>query len=134
MMGKLANYLFIMSGVVLLCYFFGLVENTPNAFLLNMALSPSSAWESTPLFTKVFSIIELFGGIVVAGAALYFQRSDFALMSVLVIPLLNFGWDFMSILQSVDVGGNPIVLLLFSPFMLVYVLTVIEWWRGVDTG
>ena len=131
-MGKLANYLFIMSGVMLLCYFFGLIDNTPNTTLLNMVLSPSS-WLTTPLFTKIITIVELFGGIVVAGIALYYQRTDFALMAVLVIPLFNFGWDFLAIFQNINTGDNPIALIVISPFLLVYMLSVIEWWRGVDS-
>lgn len=130
-MGKLTTYMFIMSGLLLLAYFFGLVENTATATLLNLLLNPSS-WESSVLYTKIILIVET---AIIVGATVFSvtQKSDFPLIALLVVPLFNFGWDFMSIFQKMSASNTILAVLVFSPFFLVYILTVVEWWRGFDT-
>lgn len=130
-MGKLTTYMFIMSGVILLAYFFGLVENTATSTFLNLLLNPGSLQTST-LYTKLILIVET---AIIVGATIFSvtQKSDFPLIALLIVPLLNFGWDFMTIFQKMSASNTTIAILVFSPFILVYILTVIEWWRGFDT-
>lgn len=130
-MGKLTTFMFLMGGIILLAYFFGLVQNTPTATLLNILLNPSG-FQDSAFYTKLILAIET---AIIVGATVFSitQRSDFPLIALLIIPILNFGWDFMSIYQKVNISNSYIATLIFSPFIIVFVLTVVEWWRGVDT-
>lgn len=130
-MGKLTTYMLVMSGIILLMYFFGLLENTATSGLLNLLLNPSE-FANSNLYVQIILIVEV---AVVVGATVFSitQRTDFPLIALLVVPLLNFGWDFMAV-YAIMASINPIIAtVIFSPLFIVYVLTVVEWWRGVDT-
>lgn len=131
-MAKLTTYLLVMSGIILLTYFFGLLENTATSGLLNLLLNPSDAGKSN-IYIQIVLVVEL---AVLVGATVFSltQRTDFPLIALLVMPLINFGWDFMAIYAIMASVNVVAATLIFSPVFLVYILTVIEWWRGVDTG
>ncbi len=50
---------------------------------------------------------------------------------VAVAPLLGFGWDFIIIFSTVASVSAMFAIMVFSPLMFLWLLTVLEWWRGV---
>jgi len=130
-MGKLATYLVLMSGLTLLFYFFGLVQNTGTSTLLTLVLSPENL-ENTSFSTLIISALSLAG--ILASVVLGFsnQNVELAATGTLAIFLFNLGWDFLSVFNRVRAQNEPLALLIFAPLLLLYCVTIVEWWRGRD--
>lgn len=130
-MGKLVTYMFLMIGIVLLLNLGGFIQDTPNNTLLNLALNPENT-QNTNIYLLIVGLVGTVGGIaiVVLGGV---TKTDFLVMAGLILPLFNIGWDFLIVFQTLS-DINPVVALLaLSPIFYVYIITVIEWWRGIST-
>ncbi|MBI2075236.1 MAG: hypothetical protein HYT82_01040 [Candidatus Harrisonbacteria bacterium] len=131
-MGKLTKYLIVMSGLMLIFYFMGLVEKTPNSILLNFVLDPISFQAST-LYIKVIAALELVAGATIVVGSIFGQRTELIITATFSIYMFNLFWDFMAVFSAVANANFVIALLLFSPLMVVYIVTVIEWFREMTT-
>ncbi len=132
-MGKLAIYLLVMSGLMLLFYFGGLISSTPNSALLNLLLDPESM-QTLPLALKVIMVLQ---GIGVAAGAIFIGyvthgKVDLIVLAPFTVYLFNLGWDFLVVYQNVAAVNKVMGILLFSPLFLLYMFTILEWWRGRD--
>lgn len=131
-MSKLTNYIFLMTGILLLMHFTGLVEGTPNSALFNLVMNPENI-PNSGLYNTILAIV----GVVMALSVItlgFVQKTDFILIATMITILFSFGWDFLVVFQKLNSINHVLALLIFSPLMIVYVITVVEWWRGVDTG
>ena len=126
-MAKLANYIFVMTGLVLLFYFFGFLENTFTSNIMNIIFNPTNVQFNTIIVVTITAMVG------VATALAVFLRTDTAIFAPMVAVLLNFAWDFLSVVGKVAATSPEIAMLVFAPIIVVYVLTVLEWWRGVTT-
>lgn len=130
-----------MTGLMLLFYFTGLIQDctgdglcentTPNSQLLNLALNPQSIRESS-LGVKILLSIEGLALIGAAVLALFYSRIELAILSTVAIYLFNLLFDFIAVYNTVREAHPVFAILLFAPLMVVYAITVIEWWRGND--
>lgn len=130
-MGKLTTYIIIMSGLMLLFYFTGLLGDTPNSALLDYLLSTEELGTSS-FNTQLLLVLE---GIVAVGiivAAVFSLNVELVLMGTLAIWLMNLFWDFLKVFMAVYSVNPVIAMLLFSPVMILYGVTIVEWWRGRD--
>jgi hypothetical protein len=131
MANKLTTYILVLSGLMLLFYFTGLLDNTINSTLLNVLLEPETLRTST-LVTKVILIIEaliaagLFIGTFLGGSPELAAKAPFTLY------LFNLFFDIIYIFNVVKEANVVIAILLFSPLLLLYVLTIVEWFGGHD--
>lgn len=133
-MSKIINYLMLFSGISLVFYFAGLLNNTATTTLLNLVLNPGSL-ENSNLMVTIFSISTAVIAVISTFVARS-QNSDFYLFIPLATLLFSFGWDFLSIytsLAALSVIGGVIGALVFGPLMIGYIIAVVEWWRGVST-
>ena len=131
-MGKLTTYILIMSGLMLLFYFSGLLpEGTVSNTLLSMLLNPGNlknspiGLDSDVLFTGVMT-----AGLVI-GYLLY-SNVELGITAIFVLAMGGFLWDFTRVYNVVYLANPVIAILLFSPVMLLFIITLIEWWRGRD--
>lgn len=129
MANKFYNYMMFMSGTLLLFYFLGLIEQGVTGTLMALLLDPASL-SGSAWFGIVFGTVASVLATAIAVKVLGF-RADIVIFSVLIAPLLGFGWDFLSIFSVVAESSRVFAILVLSPFMLLWVLTVMEWWRGV---
>lgn len=131
-MSKLTNMLGVMSGILLFCYFTGVLpSSSATGGLMSLILDPSSISSSNLAYVigGIITIAGLFGTV-------YFSRftpSDFYVMAPVITVFLGFGYDFLVIAQTLS-GGGPafaaVATLIFGPFTVLYVIGVVEWWRG----
>lgn len=129
-MGKLTTYILMMSGLTLLFYFTGLTDNTINSTLLTLLLNPSNL--STSALGTQISLVLI--GIATAGIVIGFfsQNSELILIAPFTIWLLGVLWDFLSVANKVY-SVNPVIsILFFSPLLLLFGVTIVEFWRGRD--
>lgn len=135
-MGKLSTYLITMSGIIIISYAFGLLQNTFTSAILNVVFNPTSA-ETSALFQFLLQpgtgFIALALSIVVT-AIVQVTKNDFMIIAPIVAVLLNFMFDFLAIFQVIAAATHTIVAtMIFSPLIVLYFFTVIEWWRGITT-
>lgn len=129
-MGKLTTYILMMSGLTLLFYFTGLTDNTINSTLLTLLLNPSNL--STSALGTQISLVLI--GIATAGIVIGFfsQNSELILIAPFTIWLLGVLWDFLSVANKVYSVNPVIAILFFSPLLLLFGVTIVEFWRGRD--
>ena len=130
-MGKLTRYIFIMSGLMILFYFSGLIQSTPNSNLLNILLSPEDLQNST-LASKLIAALEVIGGIGAVIFGFISKNTELAASTIFTGYLFNLGWDFLAVVSVVASANKILALLIFSPILIVYILTAFEFWRGTD--
>ncbi len=130
-MGKLTTYMIVISGLLLLFHLGGLIDKTPNAELLTAILNPENIKEGN-LGLKAIIAIEAIGlvGAVILG--LRGGNVELAASSLFAVFLLNFGWDLVRVFSVLRDANEVMALLILSPIMILYVITIVEWWRGRD--
>ncbi len=131
-MGKFANYLVLMSGLTILFYFAGLINQTPNSTLLNLLLDPSSFQDTTLSLKAIIAIEAILASAIVVGFALA-GNIELGVMSGFSIFLFNLLWDFIAVFSVVSAANPVIAVILFSPGIFLFIVTILEWWRGVTT-
>jgi len=134
-MAKFTNYILLLSGFFLIFYLFGLNNGITGA-LFDILLNPSSV--QSLMSSGALKVLGVFVSALGIGltAVAFITRSYFSESMVLLplIPLLlSFIYDFIAIYNTVASASTVLALLVLSPFILLYVFTVIEWWRGVST-
>jgi hypothetical protein len=131
-MGKLTNYLLLISVLLLLFHFGGLIADTPISYLLdNFLLRPENA-QSSNFYLIIWGIL---AGATTAGVLIGFithQSPEFYIFLALAPVFFLIGWDLVEIIVQVAQTNRYITLLLFSPLLLVYILSVVEWLRNRD--
>ena len=130
-MGKLTTYILVMSGLMILFYFAGLLEDTGSSTLLSMLLDPAG-YKTSSLNTQILLVLTgiATAGIIIIGIVTH--NVEWALMGTLAIWILNLLWDFVSIFNKVYSVNPVLAVLLFSPILFLFGITVVEWWRGRD--
>lgn len=130
-MGKLTTYILILSTALLLFHFAGLIGDTPISFLLNSLLNPENLQNSS-LFTQIGVGIAALGTIGIIIGAIAPQSSLWIIKGSIATILIIIGWDVLALINQVYLMNGEIALLLLSPFLVVYGVTVIEWLGGHD--
>lgn len=130
-MSKLLNYLGILATILIGAHILGLIENTGTSVILSWMANP----ESLNVSTFFASLINLFtfasiGTGAVAVGLLVSGRGDLAIKVGLASLLVLVGWDILGIYSAIKLINADFALLLISPILLIYFLTIIEWWEG----
>lgn len=128
-MEKTWNYLFIISGMMLVFYFTGLSTSsgTMLSFMLNLQNVNTTQWWLV--------VTGLLSGTSAATIIIGFvsKNVELALMAPLALFLLISGWDAIKIFIFLASLNYVIATLFIAPFMLMYIMVIIEYWRGRDT-
>ncbi|KKN05004.1 hypothetical protein LCGC14_1091720 [marine sediment metagenome] len=131
-MGKFANYLVLMSGLTILFYFAGLIDQTANSTLLNLLLDPSSFQDTTLALKAIIAIEAILASAIVVGFAIA-GNIELGVMSSFSIFLFNLLWDFTAVFSAVSAANPVIAIIFFAPGIFLFIVTILEWWRGVTT-
>jgi len=135
-MGKFTTYMFVMAGFFLVFYYLGISDNTWTSGLLTLLFNPSGAASTLGASGKLAILAPLLTGALAYGTVAIVTRQYFSESLVLVsfMPtLVAFLFDFIKLFVIVNGFNTIVALLIFAPMIIVYVLTIIEWWRGVPT-
>jgi len=144
-MGDFKKYLIIIMGVNFLFYLFGLLNGTATSFLFNLMLNPTLIQEYIPSIpTNPSEILTAGAWTLGIGAALFLTqraattlgttfRADFILFAGIVGVFLSFGYDMITVYQVLAEQNRIIATLIMSPLFLIYIVSVLEWWRGTST-
>lgn len=133
-MGKLAMYLVIISGVLLLFHFAGLVERTPNSYLLNATMNYQNIQQEDiyKLETGSNKGIGLKGYLAGAIAAaiiigFFVANTELALNSLFMLYIVSLLFDIFAVTAKVNSVNSILATLIFGPLILLLMLTIVEW-------
>jgi hypothetical protein len=130
-MGKATTYLAVISVIIIGFHFAGLIQDTPISWFMAALLEPQNLHNNS-FFTELEGILALFAGAgIVIGSILSSkieQGATIAFTSLLFI----IGWDMLAIYGILRQTNEMLAIILISPFLTIYLLSVIEWWRGKD--
>lgn len=129
-MSKLAVYIGILSVTLLAANLLGLIDNTGTSALISWMSHPSALFQTT-FYTDLINLLSLIAAAGVIVGFLVSAKTDFAIFAGVVPMLLLIGFDMVTIYQNIALINADFALLFFSPFLAIYVLTVMEWWRAV---
>lgn len=132
-MSKMTTWIGLMSGLSLLFYVGGVLSGTITSTLLDLALNPQNL-QTSSLYLTIGSVAALVITVVSTFVARS-QNSDFYLFYPVVLAMFSFGWDFLNVYAALGGSGSIgglVAILLFGPLMLMYMISVLEWWRGIE--
>ncbi len=119
--------------IILGFHFAGLIQNTPLSFLISSLLDPAQ-FQDFALSQQ--TIIALTGvglaGIVISSLAS--QKIQWIIVTSFVLVTITIGWDFIAIYNILANENRMLATLLLSPLIFIYVLTTMEWWRGISNS
>lgn len=128
-MEKLSQYLLIMSGMVLVFYFMGLITDTSSSTLLTLLLSPEG-FKNTSLMGLVGLSMSMVGFTTAVIVGFLNNNTELIVSYGAAILLLNYGWDFLKVYLVMYSANAVLAILIFSPVLFLYTFTVFDWWRG----
>lgn len=133
-MGKMTTFLLVISGTMLLFHLTGLVETgtTPNSVLLGYMLNPESLENSN---FNLQIVLALEGLLAIAGAVVIgviTKNFELSAVAPVAIFLFNTMFDIIIVFNKVREANPVLAIVIFGPFMLLFVITTLDWWRGRD--
>jgi len=132
-MGRMATYLVMASGLLLLFYFGGLLEGSASTsnLLLNALLNPQTLADAPIAAIGVAAITALALGGIFAGA-FFAGNLDLIALSSFAVFLLNLLWSFYDVYLRIAEANVVLAVIIFAPLLILLILTSVEWWRGRD--
>ena len=110
----------------------GLIENAGSVTLLGWLTNPASFNIST-IFQSMSEVLTLGtagASLVIAGALTFSGKADLAIFVVLAELFFLVGWDIYAIYQGLSAISPVLATIIVAPTMLIYSITVFEWWRA----
>lgn len=132
-MGKATTYILVISGMMLLFYYAGLLSGTAsvNSALLDLLLNVQNI-KDLGIWTKVVLVIELFatGAAIILGV---FRNSpELFVTAPIAIYMANLFFDFLIVYKVIASAAPVLAVLVFAPIIVLFTFTIVEWWRGRD--
>jgi hypothetical protein len=134
MANKLSLFILVFTGLTLLFYFSGLLttcedgvceSSSPNSALLSILLNPLS-FNIGSFATKVAIVLSALA-IATITIGFFNNNTELAARSTFGIYLLSLLWDFIVVVGKVYAENPVIAILLFSPILILFVITFIDW-------
>lgn len=131
-MGKLDMYVIVMATILILFHFAGLIEQTPNHFLMHLALHPEEIGASS-LYTLVLAVFAAAAVVGVVIGTLTHTTPDWVLITTLCTASVALIWDMSALFSSLETSiGTIFATAIIAPFMVLWLYVMVEWWRGRD--
>jgi hypothetical protein len=136
-MGKLTNLLIIMTAVIVIFNILGITNQSNGGGLIYIIFHPD-ALETSTAWAILFGTLGVFtiaGILFAAGTTAAGFKFDFTILvnSGVMTLLGSFLLDFISIYSTINQASTTIALFIFAPLVVIYFMTLIEWWRGITT-
>ena len=130
-MSKFINFMVLMCGILLLCHISGVIQDTPNSVLINLLIEPENMRDSS-IVVQLLAAIAIVGGV--GAIILGFTNINVELFAAgaFAVWIFNIGWDFVAVFSAVASVNRPIAILIFSPFLIAYIISAFLFWRGRD--
>ena len=132
-MGKMTTYMLVMSGILVLMYYSGMIPtgNTLLVFLLN-----PNTMQNASISNTIIVALQLTGIAAISIAGFRVNRPELIAAGTVAVLLFDLGFNFITVygkIVSINPSFTPVATLIFSPLLFLYVVTIFEWWRGITT-
>lgn len=130
-MSRTATFIFIMTGAMVVFHYLGLIPggSTPG-LLLDLVLNPQNI-AINELYTQIRIAIAAVGTVGVF-FGIIFGKADQAVVAGVALYLLGLGSDFVGLFTVINAAAPVFAVLLCGPLLIMYLFTVVEWWRGMN--
>jgi len=135
-MAKIHSYLLTLIVLILLFHFAGYLNETGTSYLLdNLGITNpqnigTTTWWATMTAITTLTIVGVTIGLYYGkGAAIVLLPSVLAIASLLFL----IGWDLIALFNILLQTNTTFATLIISPLIVIYVMTVVEWIRGMST-
>lgn len=134
-MSNLTKYVMIMTGLVILFYFGGLIPRESAGIdisLVNLMiteegkqtdLQASQVWNKAVISLTILTVAG--AGAVAIGILTRNVRTPLKILFALYMG--NLMWNFYAVYSSVANTNTFLAILLFAPLIMVWIVTVVEW-------
>jgi len=123
-MNQMATYVVIMTGLMVLFYIFGI----GTAPLLDLLQHPESM-SVTSFFANITVGLLTSAGLVLG---LVYRNAELAAMSAVLPVVINVLWFFTNVVYVIMSINAVLGMIVFTPLMFLFMMTVVEYWRGRD--
>jgi hypothetical protein len=121
------TYLLLFSGLSLLFYFAGLVEDS-NPFII-ILLHPENM-TTTAFYATLLTAIG--GGATVIFIGWVTKDLELAAMTAVTGAMIPLLWNFIAVFSKMYAINAVLSLLFFAPILLLFIVNMIDFWRGRD--
>lgn len=128
-MSDMTNMLLMVAAIELLLAMFGLT-NLPGTTLWDL-MTGATDWSQLSLidyFQLTLEGVALGGGIIVG--LLYF-KPDFLIFAGIANLFFSFGVGIVNLYMQISKVNKALSIIFVAPLILIYVISVLEWWRAV---
>lgn len=126
-MSKLWNYFGLLSITIIVFNLLGILNGGVFSAMYTMITNPSGM-NQTYFYLTLVSIIS--AGIVTTYVGSY--RADMAVIGPFLLLLIPMGWDVLQIVILLTSVHPALGVIIGGPTMFLYIITIVEWWRGTD--
>ena len=129
-MSKLAGMITVLCGFIILFNLF-VPSYTNTGSLVSLLFHPQN-FTSNNVYIELVAILN---GVALIGlASLYFSGSfklDFILTASIALIFLNSLNELVNIFNTIYSASSILAIIILGPFVITWIIAVIEWWRGV---
>jgi hypothetical protein len=120
-----------MTGAMAIFHYLGLIPggSTPS-LLLDLVLNPQNL-QTSELYTQIRLAIAAVA-LVGISIGIIIGKADQAVVAGVALYLLTLGMDFVALFTVVNAAAPVFAVLLCGPLLIMYLFTVVEWWRGMN--
>ena len=133
-MGNMTTYIILMTGLLLVFHLFGIIEQgtTINSQILNILMHPENLSFSD--FFREYLLASITGAALVGTIIIGFvtKNTELAAMTGFAIFLGTVLFDFIAVYSVIAEFSKVLALVFFAPAMFLFVITIVDWWRGRD--
>lgn len=107
------------------------IATIPGTTLYNFITNPSS-WETSPFSLLISDLLLTVGGLAIV-AGTFLIKNDLLVFAGMASVFFTFGKPLVDLWSIISAQTNEYVaIVVVSPIILIYSVTVIAWWRGRD--
>jgi len=132
-MGNFNKIIFIMSIILVLFYFGGIIEggSSANSILVNFILNPENIQNISlmGIIVGAMSGIGIFGAIYVG---IRTSNAELVANASVTIFLLNVMWDFIIVFTEIKAENPFLAIFIFGSLFLAITITAYDFFRGRD--
>ena len=127
-MANLPKLLMVVFAIQLTLVFTG-VAAIPGSSLYNFLVNPGE-WSSAPFLSTIIDLFLTIGGLLII-VGTFVTKTDLLIFAGIAGVFLSFGMTLANLFIIVQAQSSIEVAMIFvSPIILLYVMTILAWWRG----
>lgn len=125
-MSKTMTISFLIVGISLLFYLFGIIESNP---LLDILIRPETMTTGAFYLTLIGGLVVGIGAIVVGAIT---KNIELSVMTPITAYLITLLWNFIQVYNQVKSQNEVLALIIFAPAMFMMIIIMVDYWRGRD--